>query len=142
MVRPEERRVSEVLGGLGHVHLNQLALGDHEGEVRLVSGGGNKGENRVETEGAGVAVPMTTLPAFLSRANITRIDALKIDIEGHETDVLRPLFQQAPRTVWPRLLICEVTHDDTHQLAELLAANGYQLAASGRLNGIYRLSPS
>jgi FkbM family methyltransferase len=135
-------RFNLATNGLAHVHLNPLALGDHEGAVKLISGGGNKGENRVEATGAGATVPMTTLPSFLSRENITRIDALKIDVEGHETDVLTPLFQHCPRSVWPRLLICEVTHDDTHQLAELLAANGYTLAASGRLNGIYRLGPS
>jgi len=125
---------------LQHVHLNPIALGDHEGEVRLISGPGNKGENRVESTGGGVAVPMTTLPAFLTRAGIARIDALKIDVEGHETDVLKPLFQQSPRSVWPRLLICEVTHDDEQRLAQLLAANSYKLAARGRLNGIYRLA--
>ena len=36
--------------------------------------------------------------------------------------MLKPLFQHCPRSVWPRLLICEVTHDDTHQLAELREA--------------------
>jgi len=125
---------------LKQVHLNPIALGDHEGEVRLISGAGNKGENRVESTGEGTAVPMTTLPAFLARAGIARIDALKIDVEGHETDVLEPLFQQSPRSVWPRLLICEVTHDDGQRLAKLLAANGYALSAHGRLNGIYRLT--
>ena len=124
---------------LDQVHLNALALGDHEGEVRLISGAGNKGENRVESSGAGLAVPMTTLPAFLARAGISRIDALKIDVEGHETDVLEPLFQNTPRSGWPQLLICEVTHDPDQRLARLLATYGYQLTASGRLNGIYRL---
>jgi len=136
----ERLRFNLATNQLQHVHLNSIALGDHEGEVRLISGAGNKGENRVESTGAGVAVPMTTLPRFLARANITRIDALKIDVEGHETDVLKPLFAQSPRSVWPRLLICEVTHDDEQRLAQLLAANGYVLSAQGRLNGIYRLA--
>jgi FkbM family methyltransferase len=125
---------------LQQVRLNSLALGDHEGEVRLISGDGNKGENRVSATGAGAVVPMTTLPTFLARSGIARIDALKIDVEGHETEVLSPLFQQSPRSLWPRLLICEVTHDDEQRLAQLLAANGYSLSAQGRLNGIYRLA--
>ena len=136
----ERLRFNLATNQLSHVHLNALALGDHEGEVRLISGAGNKGENRVETTGAGTAVPMTTLPAFLNRTGISRVDALKIDVEGHEADVLAPLFNHAPRTLWPRLLIGEVTHDGDQRFARLLADHGYQLAAAGRLNGIYRLA--
>jgi FkbM family methyltransferase len=129
---------------IGHIHLNNCALGRTEGTVTLVAGAGNKGENRVESAGAsasqGLAVAMTTLPAFLAAKNIARIDALKIDVEGHEVDVLEPLFKEVPSSAWPRLLICEVTHDGGRSLANLLSAHGYQLANSGRLNGIYRLA--
>jgi FkbM family methyltransferase len=127
---------------IANIHLNNCALGRSEGSVVLVSGAGNKGENRVESAASGetgLSVTMTTLPAFLAAKNIARIDALKIDVEGHEVDVLEPLFTGAPRTTWPRLLICEVTHDGDHRLGDLLARNGYTLSANGRLNGIYRL---
>jgi FkbM family methyltransferase len=129
--------------GIANIHLNNCALGRSDGTVVLVTGSGNKGENRVEstTSGeTGLAVTMTTLPSFLAAKNISRIDALKIDVEGHEVDVLEPLFADSPRTVWPRLLICEVTHDGDHRLGDLLTKNGYTLSASGRLNGIYRLT--
>ena len=53
--------------------------------------------------------------------------------------VLEPLFDKTPREAWPRLMICEVTQDDENRLSSLLAANGYRLVASDRLNGIYRL---
>lgn len=126
--------------GIRSVTVNQIALGDREGGARFLAGAGNQGENRVETSGsAGTAVPMTTLPAFLTRAGITRIDALKIDVEGQELSVLKPLFADTPRAVWPRWIICEVVLDERRELAGLLAAHGYVLVASGRLNGIYRL---
>jgi FkbM family methyltransferase len=138
-------RYNLALNQLAQVHLNQLALGRAEGTATLVAGAGNKGENRVETEtgGAkpsGTTVAITTLPAFLLRENITKIDALKIDVEGFEVDVLEPFFAACPRTVWPRLLICEVTQDPAAKLSALLSAHGYVLSARGRLNGIYRLA--
>jgi len=134
----ERLRFNLATNRLDHVHLNHLALGDHEGEVRLVSGAGNKGENRVETGGAGVPVPMTTLPAFLERSGIAQIDALKIDVEGHEIPVLRPLFEQTPSARHPRLLICELAPQPQADLMQLLTAHGYRLAARGRMNGIFQ----
>jgi FkbM family methyltransferase len=124
---------------LDHVHLNPMALGRTEGSIRLVSGDGNKGQNHVAQGTEGIAVEMTTLPAFLARHGLDRIDALKIDVEGHEVDVLEPLFAGAPRSAWPRLLIAEVTHDPSHRLTALLRDKGYTLSGQGRLNGIYRL---
>jgi FkbM family methyltransferase len=129
------------LNELSSARLHRLALGRSEGEATLISGDGNSGENTVETGSSdrGVTVVMTTLPSWLERHRITRIDVLKIDVEGHETDVLEPLFSIAPREVWPRLLICESVHDLSNKLNRLLAENGYRLAKKGRLNGIYRL---
>lgn len=135
----ERLRFNLATNRLDHVHLNRLALGDHEGEVRLVSGAGNKGENHMAGAGGGDwSAPMTTLPDFLARAGITRIDALKIDVERHEVRVLQPLFQSAPAATWPRLLVCELAPELQPELMNLLAANGYQLAARGRTNGIFR----
>ena len=127
---------------LDSVHLHPLALGRSEGLVTLVSGSRNKGENHIESSPAatGVDVTMTTLPAFLERSAIPFITALKIDVEGHESEVLEPLFAQTPRALWPRLLICELVHDAAHRLPELLERHHYRLIARGRLNGIYQLT--
>jgi FkbM family methyltransferase len=141
-------RFNLATNALDSVRLHSLALGASECEVVLAAGAGNKGENHITTAAeanpssaaAGIRVPMTTLPAFLAREKLARIDALKIDVEGHEVSVLAPLFAGTPRSTWPRLLICELTHDRESRLAALLAENGYTLAARGRLNGIYRLA--
>ena len=128
------------------INLHCEALGGSQCMVTLAAGKNNKGENHVATATSlsapptGLRVSMTTLPAVLARENIPRIDALKIDVEGHEVAVLEPLFAETPRSVWPRLLICELAHDHDHGLAVLLFRHGYQLCARGRLNGIYRLT--
>lgn len=127
--------------GLSNTHLHQLALGRAEGDATLVSGGHNFGENSVETgTGAeGLTVTMSSLPRWLDTHGIQRITAMKIDVEGHELDVLEPLFASSPREVWPQLLICELVHDAGDQLNSLLFKSGYRLESKGRLNGIYRL---
>ena len=128
---------------LDSVHLHPVALGRSEGHVTLVSGSGNKGENHIDSSpgASGVTIEMTTLPDFLTRAGNPPITALKIDVEGHEMEVLEPLFAKCPRELWPRLLICEVVHDTTNDLAAILNDNHYRLAGRGRLNSIYQLDP-
>ncbi len=44
---------------------------------------------------------------LLSRCSIEAIDALKIDIEGYEPEVLLPFFRDAPQSLWPNLLVIE-----------------------------------
>jgi FkbM family methyltransferase len=128
---------------LSSITVHPLALGRHEGQMSLVRGTTNRGENHVRAAGQTDAMPvkMTTLPKFISEHGIEKINSLKIDIEGYECDALEPLFLETPRSKWPNLLICEVVHDQDSGLAALLKKNGYRLTGCGRLNGIYRLDP-
>jgi len=66
---------------------------------------------------------------------------MKIDVEGHEITILGHFFEHAPRSVFPRLLICE-TLDSTQSdpLRTLIEKAGYQLIARGRMNTVFRLS--
>lgn len=127
---------------LNDVRVNQLALGRQRGQMRMISGSGNKGENRVEADDLakeeGFDVEMTTLKDFLKKHDIIQITAIKIDIEGYEVDVLEPFFSDCPQEMWPRLLICEVVHDTHCKLLQLLERSGYTLAAKERLNSVFR----
>lgn len=130
-----------VTNQISNVTINQMALGRQEGKMCLVTGDGNKGENRVEAngvEGEGREVEMITLKQFIKRRGIEEIAAVKIDIEGHEVDVLEPFFRDCPEAVWPRLLICEVVHDKDSRLLDLLNYSGYKIAGNGRLNTIFK----
>lgn len=74
-----------------------------------------------------IDVPTVTLARLAEQHGITRIDALKIDIEGHEDQVLLPLIRSAPASVWPRAILIETRWGCRWQencLLQLIAA-GY-----------------
>jgi FkbM family methyltransferase len=68
-----------------------------------------------------------------------RVDAMKIDIEGMELDVLGEFFRSADRQLWPRLLIVEVTRDDPRGLIAKLRSAGYTVEQQTRQNAMLRL---
>jgi FkbM family methyltransferase len=118
-----------------HVIVMPVAAGDSDGEVRFAHEGDNLGHSRV-TEDGSVRVPMRTLQAILAEAQVDRIDALKIDVEGLEDRVLLPFFRGAPRTQWPRRMVVEDEYaaqwreDCMAYLKDL----GYRVAARSRSN--------
>jgi FkbM family methyltransferase len=71
-----------------NVTTNQSALGDFEGNVQMACGGELPlGWSRVREHGA-LEVPCTTIDAEVSRLRLTRVDFIKIDVEGYEPHVL------------------------------------------------------
>ncbi|MFT8245534.1 FkbM family methyltransferase [Roseomonas sp. BN140053] len=78
------------MNGLPQVTALNLALGDRPGQVSMAFNTKNPGETHVTTAGTGGAeVRLVTLDAALAELGITRIDYLKIDVEGFELPVLR-----------------------------------------------------
>ena len=129
---------------LVQVTLHEYALGEVAGEATLVPGNSNRGENRVESsETSGIRVRIEILSDVLQRLGISRVKALKIDVEGQEADVLRPLFDNAAPELLPNVIICElIPNVQRSPLHELLSRFGYRLEARGRLNGIFRRTRS
>jgi FkbM family methyltransferase len=75
---------------LSNVTVENRALGDTAGTLRLSFTAANPGETHVAgADEGGVAVPVTTLDEALSRAGTGAVDYLKIDVEGFELPVLR-----------------------------------------------------
>lgn len=54
-----------------------------------------------------IYVASDTLVNILKNQNITKIDAMKIDIEGFEDHALFPFFADAPESLWPRCIVIE-----------------------------------
>jgi FkbM family methyltransferase len=83
------------------------ALADEEGEITLFLPSHNRGESSVrivsaESDGTRVRVPARTLKSVVDSEGYTRIDAMKLDVEGAEDLILEPFFRTAPESVWPK----------------------------------------
>jgi FkbM family methyltransferase len=114
-----------------------LALGDADGEVVVEINTRDRGGTRTRQATAAdpVRVPCRPLLALLRERGIERIDALKIDVEGAEDKVLAPFFRDAPRSLWPELILLEDTSILwAMDLFGLLERCGYRVAARTRLN--------
>jgi FkbM family methyltransferase len=97
--REYERLIVNIrLNRLRNVEARRCALYDRDGEMTLaVAGYGHEGQNtlgevvanpQVETQGL-ETVAVTTLDALAAELALSRLDALKLDVEGSEEHVLR-----------------------------------------------------
>lgn len=73
----------------GVIHTNRLALSNKEGRANLIERADNSGAARLGDDASGIPVKVSTLDAFFSQSGITRLDAMKIDVEGYEIQVLQ-----------------------------------------------------
>jgi FkbM family methyltransferase len=96
--------------GLNHVTLVAAAAGDCDGELLIETDGDNLGASHVVTgkaSASAIKVPSRRLQGILGETGRSRIDALKIDVEGFEDRVLIGFFATAPQTLWPRAVVIE-----------------------------------
>ncbi len=89
-------------------------------------------------EGAAIRVPAVSLLDLVRGEGLTRIDAVKLDVEGAEDLILEPFLRQAPPALHPRLLIVEDGTDLWQtDLSALLTRHGYRRIAKTRLNLVF-----
>lgn len=124
-------------GAEGDVTVAPVALSDREGVLRIAADHRNRGELSEAPDG--VPVPARPLLDIVLEAGFRRVDALKIDIEGLEEQVLGHYFGQAPRALWPRAVVLEARDgEETPALAHLRTL-GYDIAERTRLNAVLTL---
>lgn len=121
-----------------NITLVQSAISDAPGEAYLTDGGGNRGEAQLAEDGAPVHVE--TVAGLCERLGLSRIDAMKLDIEGHDERALRAFFETAPESLHPRLLIVETSAESGSPLIELAKAQNYLVAETTGLNAILKKS--
>jgi FkbM family methyltransferase len=95
---------------LKQVTLVAAAAGESDGELMIETDGDNLGASHVVTgkaSASAIKVPSRRLQGILGEAGLSRIDALKIDVEGFEDRVLIGFFATAPQTLWPRAVVIE-----------------------------------
>jgi FkbM family methyltransferase len=119
------------------VEVSDVAVMAEEGAVALKTGVKNLGETRVSEEGE-ITVRGRPLLEELESRGITRLDALKVDVEGAEDQVLVPFLETAPDEMVPAVLVVE---DNprlwARQLPEWLERRGLALQERTRMNLIF-----
>lgn len=77
----------------------------------------------------------------LVERNVSKIDILKIDIEGAEDIALSPFLEKAPESLLPKHILIENSeHQWKMDLFGLIQEKGYRLVFKNRLNSVFRLS--
>jgi FkbM family methyltransferase len=125
--------------GFSQVALVAAAAGPADGELMIETDGDNLGASHIvsgERAGNAIKVPSLRLQRILDDAGATRVDALKIDVEGFEDRVLTGFFREAPLALWPRAIVIEHLSQNEWQddcIADM-RARGYADAAKTRSN--------
>jgi len=144
---PEMRRrlaFNRGTNGVENLRVEPIALSDQVGRASLAAHAGNHGQSRlVETappeapQADTLDVPTQTLAGYCAANGVERIDALKIDIEGHEHRVMKHFFDHAPESRWPRAILFESCTDAQDQSMSALAeTHGYLVSLRGRMNTV------
>jgi FkbM family methyltransferase len=125
--------------GLNQVALIAAAASDSDGELLIETDGDNLGASHIVTSAAtanAVKVPALRLQRILHEAGASKVDALKIDVEGFEDRVLIGFFADAPQALWPRAVVIEhLSRDEWQQdcIADMIA-RGYRETGRNRSN--------
>lgn len=128
--------------GLTNLTMVNCAVGDNEAHVNLRIRKDDVAIVSVE-ESAGGAIPMRPLLSILQHSGVTRVDALKIDIEGYEDKALPPFLEAAPPALKPARIVIERFQDgDYPGCAAAFARHGYELAGRSRQNSFYQRQPA
>ncbi|WMT75196.1 FkbM family methyltransferase [Bradyrhizobium sp. Ash2021] len=96
--------------GYPQVRLVAAAAGPADGDLMIETDGDNLGASHIVSGNASVKaikVASLRLQRILEEAGVSRVDALKIDVEGFEDRVLTGFFREAPRSLWPQAVVIE-----------------------------------
>lgn len=130
---------------LSSIEIVQAALSDKEGIGSLIVNETQRGMNTLnECDGrdhdntfAQVEVKTRTLISILKERNINKIDALKIDIEGHEITVLNHFFHNSEKHSHPNIIISEFTEKNHINLIQMMKNFRYRKLNETRMNIVF-----
>ncbi len=108
----------------------QLGVSDEIGVLDLwCNDSGNRGADSflsyADDNKRCIRVLVKPLLEILTSAGVSKIDILKIDIEGFEMRVLSRFFSDAPFAIWPKFICAEVSH--VPEIISLLETHGYKV---------------
>lgn len=121
------------LAGEFDLHLDPDNLGASSTLAHMPRSGGQAKTDEV------LRIACKPLRQILEEQGITRIDAMKLDIEGAEDAAVVPFLATAPDTLLPSLLVIENSEEIwTLDVVGALRARGYAVVVRTRLNTVHR----
>jgi FkbM family methyltransferase len=125
------------INSLTNVTVANVALSDQPGELALHTPSfGDIGKSQLvdpEQDAAAVRVPVTTLDEYCAQNGITRIDVVKVDVEGAEFGVFkgaaRVMLEFPPRAIFYESVdsLCEAFNHTPEEMHTHLEAAGYTI---------------
>lgn len=101
-------RFNIAASGLGdRIGVRAVAVAGQAGTLSFTENTHNRGESGLHAGDGALTVEAVTLVQLLDAAGIERADAIKIDVEGAEPDILEAFFAAAPQARWPKRLLLE-----------------------------------
>lgn len=137
------------LNAAANVATHQIAVADRVGTATFYLGRNDSiGSLQRPTAGDSTQVPTTTLDRFLAEAGIDRVDAVKVDVEGGEMNVLRGMRELLSRDAKPVLLFehnfpaLAAAGSSAEELFGAIVAHGYDayLVEKGKMHRVTRLA--
>lgn len=126
-----------------NVTVAPVAVGGVVARGTMLQHGNNRGENQVAVGGSGSGAAedggfeILPLHMICERFGVPRIDAMKVDLEGHDEVALQGMFADAPSALWPDLLVVEAGKGvEAPAVVKLCEAHGYRMAGRTRLNAL------
>ena len=102
---------NKIASGSDNVTIVAAAAGDADGGLMIATDNENVGASHVysgtRTRSDAIRVPAMRLLRIVQDHNVSKIDALKIDVEGYEDRVLIGFFRDAAQALWPRAVAIE-----------------------------------
>lgn len=126
----------------GTIKAVDCAVADKTGELTLFLDPLNRGEASLKIVNSSqtdtIRVPAITLLDLVKREGFSRLDAVKLDVEGAEDLILDPFFRDAPASLYPSLFIIpDVPERWQVNVAELLKEKGYRQTLRTRMNLVF-----
>jgi len=133
------RLEANIAASKANIQIIRAAVSDAPGTGYLGGGEINRGEAKLSAQSDGTeTVVVDTLPRIARTLGITRIDAMKVDIEGHDLKALTTFFEDASKKLHPDLLMMETGRAAFSPLIELCEANDYVVAERTKMNTILK----
>lgn len=137
-------RFNIAANGFRNIRVRDVALADKAGKSILYVKRSERGHSSIAwrpQDSEPIAVPAITFSELVADERLSRIDAMKIDVEGHEDRVIIPMLAEASRHVWPNRVLIE-TGNSRHWSIDCVRAmteRGYEVIWEGKYDCLLQL---